>query len=214
MALGGFAGRRVHAECPRCGALERHRVQFLAIARVLGRWDPGGKSMLHVAPEPFLRTLLAPRFARYETADIEMRGVDHRADLRRLPFGNASYDLVFASHVLEHIVEDEAAIAEIRRVLKPAGIAVLPVPVVCQRTIEYPAPNPREAGHVRAPGPDYFEKYRRFFTRVEVFDSSSFSEVHQPYIYEDRTGWPTAEMPLRPPMAGVRHHDFVPVCYV
>ncbi|MGH9507921.1 MAG: class I SAM-dependent methyltransferase, partial [Terriglobales bacterium] len=109
--------------------------------------------MLHVAPEPFLRTLLAPSFARYETADIEMRGVDHRADLRRLPFPNASYDFVFASHVLEHIAEDEVAVAEIRRVLKPAGIAVLPVPVVSPRTIEYPAPNPREAGHVRAPGP-------------------------------------------------------------
>lgn len=170
--------------------------------------------MLHVAPEPFLRKLLEPRFARYETADIEMRGVDHHADLRCLPFRNASYDLVFASHVLEHIAEDEGAIAEIRRVLRPGGIAVLPVPVVAQRTIEYSAPNAHEAGHVRAPGPDYFEKYRQFFTRVEVFDSSTFSEVHQPYIYEDRAGWPTAEMPLRPPMAGIRHYDFVPICYV
>jgi uncharacterized protein (TIGR00255 family) len=49
--------------------------------------------------------------------------VDVRADLYALPFGDAEYDAVFASHVFEHIQNDGAAIAEVRRVLKVGGSA-------------------------------------------------------------------------------------------
>jgi hypothetical protein len=49
---------------------------------------------------------------------------------------------VFASHVLEHIPDDGLAIREIRRILVPDGIAILPVPLVSLKTIEYAEPNP------------------------------------------------------------------------
>ena len=39
------------------------------------------------------------------------------------------------------------------------------------RTIEYPAPNPNEANHVRAPGRDYFDCYSRVFSAVRVYAS-------------------------------------------
>lgn len=213
MDVTGFAGVRRHAECPRCGALERHRLQSLVLQRILAERDTAGMKALHFAPEKFLRRRLGARFGRYETADIEMRGVDHAADIRHLPFADASYDFVFASHVLEHVAEDRQAVAEIRRVLRAGGIAVLPVPVVCERTIEYAAPNPHEAGHVRAPGRDYFDRYRERFARVEVWSSEQFPEKYQLFAWEDRSVWPTAECPQRPPMAGERHADFVPVCY-
>ena len=170
--------------------------------------------MLHVAPEKFFRPMFSRRFCRYETADLFAKGVDHKVDIRNLPFEDATYDFVFASHVLEHIREDEKAIKEIRRVLRPNGIAVLPVPIVCEKTIEYPEANAYEAGHVRAPGVDYFDKYREYFARVEVWSSDSVPNKYQPFIYEDRARWPTAECPLRPPMEGRRHADFVPLCYV
>jgi SAM-dependent methyltransferase len=208
-----FAGRRWHAQCPRCGALERHRLQHLALARALGGLDTRSMRMLHFAPEKFFRARLAARFGRYETADIGMKGVDHRADIQNLPFLDATYDFVFASHVLEHVPDDRKAIAEIRRVLKPGGLAILPVPIVCEKTVEYPAPNPKESGHVRAPGVDYFQKYRAVFRRVDVFGSEDFPEINQPFVYEDRTRWPTADCPLRTPMPGARHSDYVPVCY-
>jgi SAM-dependent methyltransferase len=158
--------------------------------------------------------MFSARFAQYETADLFMSGVDHHVDIRDLPFEDATYDFVFASHVLEHIREDMRAIREIRRVLRPKGIAVLPVPIVCEKTIEYPDANPYEAGHMRAPGVNYFERYKECFERVEVWSSASVPEKWQPFIYEDRTSWPTRECPLRLPMQGYRHQDFVPVCYV
>ena len=183
------------------------------MSEVLGSLS-GRVKMLHVAPEKFFRQMFSERFDRYETADLFMEGVDHKVDIRTLPFEDATYDVVFASHVLEHIREDRMAISEIRRVLRPNGFAVLPVPIVCEKSIEYPDANPYEAGHVRAPGRDYFERYNEFFGRVEVWSSDSVAQKYQPFIYEDRACWPTAECPLRPPMQGRKHSDFVPICYV
>lgn len=211
--MSSFGGERKHAICPRCGSYERHRLQYLVLRDATGILHARGGRMLHVAPEKWLRKIFAEKFSRYETADLEMGGVDHRVDLRNLPFPEASYDFVFASHVLEHIREDTAAVKEIRRVLRPGGIAILPVPIVAERTVEYPAANPFEAGHVRAPGPDYFRRYEDFFGKVEVFNSAAFPQRFQVYVYEDRSTWPSAECPLRTPMSGERHADFVPVCY-
>ena len=209
-----FAGRRKHAVCPRCGALERHRIQYMVVMDLMKRVRFGEMKMLHIAPEKFFRAIFSRQFSKYETADLFMEGVDHKADIRNLPFPDGAYDFIFASHVLEHISEDRDAISEIRRVLRPGGVAILPVPIVCEKTIEYSEPNPFEGDHVRAPGPDYFDKYREYFRRVDVHRSDSFPENYQLFIYEDRSRWPTPECPLRPPMRGTRHMDFVPVCHV
>ena len=57
------------------------------------------------------------------------RGVDVlRADARELPLRTGSLDLVTAFDVLEHIEEDHLASAEITRVLRPGGTALIAVP--------------------------------------------------------------------------------------
>lgn len=142
-----------------------------------------------------------------------MKGVDHKVDICDLPFSDPSYDFVFASHILEHIAEDRKTVKELRRILRLDGIAVLPVPIVCEKTVEYPTPNPQEAGHVRAPGVDYLDKYREQFATVEVYSSDFFPQKFQPFVFEDRGQWPNAACPLRAPMRGERHCDYVPVCY-
>lgn len=207
-------GTRQHAQCPRCGALERHRLQYLVLSQVLQSRTCRSERLLHFAPEPFFRDMLRRRFGAYETADIDGRGVDHRVDIQHLPFSAATYDVVFASHVLEHVQDDQRAISEVRRILRPGGLAILPVPIVAAKTIEYPYPNGREFGHVRAPGPDYFQRYALYFDRVETIASDSLPARFQLFVYEDRSRWPTEDCPWRQPMQGDRHCDFVPVCYV
>ncbi|MEM8828129.1 MAG: methyltransferase domain-containing protein [Cyanobacteria bacterium P01_G01_bin.19] len=205
---------RKHALCPKCHALERHRIQYLVVDRLLEKMNTQNLSMLHFAPEDFFRNYFANKFGKYETADLYMTNVDHQVDLQNLPFSDRSYDFVFASHVLEHIPDDRQAIAEISRILKPGGIAVLPVPLVAETTIEYPEPNPNEEYHVRAPGLDYFDRYEPYFQKIDKISSDSLPSKYQLYIYEDRSGWPTKECPLRPTMLGEKHLDVVPVCYV
>jgi SAM-dependent methyltransferase len=51
-----------------------------------------------------------------------------RADLLALPFPDASFDVVMASEVLEHIPGDEMAMAEIARVVRPGGRVAVTVP--------------------------------------------------------------------------------------
>jgi ubiquinone/menaquinone biosynthesis C-methylase UbiE len=51
-----------------------------------------------------------------------------QGDAGALPFAAASFDRVYCSEVLEHVVDPRTAVAEIRRVLKPGGVAVLSVP--------------------------------------------------------------------------------------
>ena len=207
-------GLRKHAQCPKCDSLERHRLQYLVLNKVLNGVNTSELKMLHFAPEPFFREFFSKRFGQYETADLNMRGVDHNVDLQKLPFADQTYDFVFASHVLEHIRNDNKAISEIRRILKLNGIAILPVPLVAETTIEYPEPNPNEAYHVRAPGFDYFDRYKLRFSKVDTITSDLLPGVHQLFVYEDRSKWPTKECPLRLSMQGDKHIDIVPVCYV
>jgi ubiquinone/menaquinone biosynthesis C-methylase UbiE len=133
--------------------------------------------------------------------------------MRAIDLPDASFDVVFASHVLEHIDDDLAAINEVKRILKPGGIAILPVPVCVDKTIEYGAPNLAEDEHMRAPGLDYFDRYRSVFDRVDVYTSEDFPEKYQVWDHEDRTGYPRVEVPLRTAMTGTRHLDAVPVCH-
>ena len=207
-------GTRKHAQCPKCRALERHRIQYLVIDNLLAQIDTSSLSMLHFAPEVFFSNYFANKFGKYETADLYMPDVDRQVDIQDLPFADNSYDFIFASHVLEHIADDVKAISEICRVLKPSGIAVLPVPIVADTTVEYPEANPHEEYHVRAPGLDYFDRYEPFFQKIDKISSDSLPSKHQLYIYEDRSLWPTEESPLRPKMEGSKHLDIVPVCYV
>lgn len=176
-------GTRKYAACPKCGALERHRIQYLVLIQLAEKINFSQMSILHFAPEPFFREYFQNKFKEYTSADLFMENVDYKADLTKLPFEDGKYDFVFASHVLEHIKNDNIALSEIRRVLKPNGIAILPVPIVANETIEYPEPNPYEAGHVRQPGADYLERYSTYFTKVEKYSSNHFPSIYQIYIY-------------------------------
>lgn len=49
-------------------------------------------------------------------------------DATRLPFATGCFDVVIASEVIEHITDDETALAEFHRVLKPGGRLAVTVP--------------------------------------------------------------------------------------
>jgi SAM-dependent methyltransferase len=65
--------------------------------------------------------------------DTALFGTQIKPDLtvptcERLPFADASVDTVYSSHLLEHIVDYKAALAEWWRVVKPGGYLVLYLP--------------------------------------------------------------------------------------
>ncbi|MEO1087011.1 MAG: methyltransferase domain-containing protein, partial [Acidobacteriota bacterium] len=79
---------------------------------------------------------------------------------------------VLASHVLEHIVEDDVALAEVYRVLRPGGQAILPVPITSAGpTVDFGFVDPARNHHARECGPDYTERYLRAGFAVEEIGS-------------------------------------------
>jgi SAM-dependent methyltransferase len=51
-----------------------------------------------------------------------------RGDATNLPLADDSLDLVIAFDVLEHLQDDDAAVAEVRRILRPGGTYLVAVP--------------------------------------------------------------------------------------
>ena len=80
-------GYRKHAKCPKCKSMERHRLQFLVMEEVLERLKTKNCTMLHFAPEKIFEAYFSKRIGKYETADLEMEGVDYNVDLQDIPFG-------------------------------------------------------------------------------------------------------------------------------
>lgn len=62
-------------------------------------------------------------------AAARARGLDARqGGLEAIPFDDQSFDLVCLRHVLEHTPRPARALAEVRRVLRPGGVALIAVP--------------------------------------------------------------------------------------
>ena len=176
---------RWDARCPQCGSRERHRLTQLWIAEDGGN-KLDGKHILHFAPEKAVVRQMRDN-PLYETADLHQRGVMHRVDITQVPLPDASYDVVIAHHVLEHIDNDGQAMSELFRLLRPGGLAVLSVPINAtrQQTYENPlatSPEQRFAhfsgeDHKRFYGLDFAEPLVRAGFRVATFRVSPEDEV-------------------------------------
>jgi SAM-dependent methyltransferase len=55
-------------------------------------------------------------------------GPVHQGDVCAIPFAGSSFDCLLATDILEHVDDDEAALAEIARVLAPGGHVLITVP--------------------------------------------------------------------------------------
>ena len=206
-------GRRANAQCPKCWCSERHRTQSLVMDELATRFDFSSMSMLHVAPERFFTDRFTKEFGTYVTGDLHgLGGVDIDLDLTDSDLDDGSFDVVYASHVFEHIPNDRAAAETVHRILRPGGFAVLPVPIVVEHTIEFPEVVETEYGHVRAPGPDYFDRFSDLF-EIETFTSPQLDQRAQVWVYENRRRYPTNFAPYRTPTPGKRHIDIVPVLH-
>jgi SAM-dependent methyltransferase len=176
---------RWDARCASCGSRERHRLLWLWVTKDGGNYL-ADKRILHFAPEKALRRALAGNKG-YETADLRQAGVTHQVDITRLPMADGTYDVVIANHVLEHIDADRTAMAELHRVLRPNGIALLTVPLNPTRSATYENasitdPVGREA-HFNAPdhrrhyGLDFADRLQDVGFNVETFRLSQPEEV-------------------------------------
>ena len=60
--------------------------------------------------------------------DLRAPTIDVQGDAHNLPFPDTNFDCVVCADVLEHLRDPERAMEEMRRVLRPKGIAIVSVP--------------------------------------------------------------------------------------
>jgi SAM-dependent methyltransferase len=106
-----------------------------------------------------------------------------QGDALQLPFVDAEFDRVVAAEVLEHIPDDQAAIAELARVLRPGGTMAVTVPrwlpeKVCWALSD--AYHEVEGGHVRIyTGDELVAKLRD--AGLEYLGKDHVHGLHAPY---------------------------------
>lgn len=171
---------RREALCPICDSLERHRAAWMYFRRKTDLFDGKPKRLLHFAPElQMARRFRGTRRLGYVGADLNPRDNHLRLDIVDITFPDASFDVIYCSHVLEHVPDDRKAMSELYRVLKPGGWAVLQVPIKGDVTLEDPSitcPSERrrlfgQEDHVRQYGRDYRDRLREagFAVQVDLF---------------------------------------------
>lgn len=195
---GKFADDLWHARsiCPECGSQVRHRLLVATLNGLSSHKDLTeqalltGKDILHFAPERQLRQRVKNAAKRYVTADFDRGDTDWRLDISDMPsVKDAEFDVVICCDVLEHVPNDRAAFQEIRRILRPGGLAILTVPQKDSpaETDEDPsvtseAERERRFGqkdHVRIYGDDFKDRVAAAGFTVTCVRSSSFPEEAQ-----------------------------------
>lgn len=195
---------RSNALCPKCLALERHRLIWLYLKRKTDFFTKEAK-MLHVAPELcFMSRFESLENLEYITADIESPLAKVKMDIHEIPFEDNSVDIIFCNHVLEHVDDDMRALSEMRRVLKPGGWAILQVPFFYplpettyeDKTIIAPKEREKAFGqddHVRMYGEDYSARLagsgfqvveERFIDELSQEEKTRFALPDKEVIYK------------------------------
>ena len=165
------------ALCPYCLSVERYRL----LCRYLrDETDFGSKKirMLDIAPmwcfQEFCRSF---ENVEYVSIDIESPMAMQHMDIRYLEFRDELFDFLVCYHVLEHIDDDQKALGELFRVLKPGGWAIIQVPIFTERTIEREELSMEEADdllkydcHLRSYGMDFDRRLEAAGFQVEVVD--------------------------------------------
>ncbi|KQE95347.1 methyltransferase domain-containing protein [Acinetobacter lactucae] len=194
---------RKHAKCPKCGENERARLQYLVMKQFFENFKNIDAKILHIAPEIAMQKYFKSKFKNYISADKFRTNVDIQFDVLDIPFPDESFDIVFASHVLLYPHDDIKAISEMRRILNPNGIAIIPVPIFAEKTVDDYSGNAR---WTHQPGMDYFDRFRQFFPQVDLYYSNMFPEQYQLYMYDSQPKHPLA-------VDLIRREDIVPICY-
>lgn len=160
--------------CPWCYSHDRERHLFLFMQATDIFSFIAGKRVLHFAPELHLSGIIeAARPDVLVKCDLHPWMPDMvKVDLLEMPYMDSYFDLVIANHVLEHVNDDGRAVAEIVRVLKPGGYAILQTPYsnILEKTWDDPGIRSGQErleafgqeDHARLFGKDIFDRFAQY----------------------------------------------------
>jgi SAM-dependent methyltransferase len=184
------------------------QAKFRVLSRHVG--DPSRRRCLDLgADNGVLSHLFRAAGGEWTSADLSEKAVASirelvgervlRIDGRRLPFEDASFDLVVVIDMLEHVADDRALVAEIARVLRPGGDLVVNVPHAKRWSLARPLRNlagltDEWHGHLR-PGYDLGSLRALLDAEFEIIQHETYSKLFSElldialnYAYARRSG--------------------------
>lgn len=158
-------------ECPNCSSHERHRATYLYFKENAHLLTNKNK-VLHFAPEVQLQKIFKKCDIEYHPVDISDENwyIDEIVDIQDIPYENNYFDLIYCSHILEHVPDDKKAISELYRVLKPGGIALILVPIN-GIAFDLPYDETRTLEDEKYNTPELREKYYGQFDHLRLYGS-------------------------------------------
>ena len=167
-----------HSVCPHCNSRPRHRGLKILYEETLQRLE--NPKVIHFAPEPVFYPVFQSLGKDYQTTDFLLDDVDFpKEDIQNLTFNADSYDLALCNHVIEHVPEDDKAVAEVARVLKKNGLAIFTIPGNWKRHKTIAFNDLSFNGHFRDYGIDVTDLFSRSFSHVEVKDLADYNQGQQ-----------------------------------
>lgn len=105
--------RRQDIVCPICLSHDRHRLAWVFVNSSTDLNDGSPKKLLHFAPETeFERKFRSIPGVQYLSADLGSPHAMEESDITNIDWSEASFDIIYCSHVLEHVPEDRSAMRE------------------------------------------------------------------------------------------------------
>lgn len=160
-SAGRMKYKRPNAVCPQCAGRERDRVMHVFFAEKKEILKRQQCRVLHVAPEAcIVPHLMEIATGQYVSGDLIRTDVQVQFDIQELPFQESSFEVVYCSHVLQAVKNDDKSLKEIFRVLTHNGWAVINVPCRGAETREFHSGGDHEApaDFVRIYGSDFTAK--------------------------------------------------------
>jgi SAM-dependent methyltransferase len=113
--------------CPNCGSLARNRRLWDILS---SKFLNEKLNILDFSPSRCLYRILKNNPSiTYSSTDLSGDFLsDHKFDITNIDSQNETYDLIICYHILEHVENDNQAIKELYRILKPKGVCIVQTP--------------------------------------------------------------------------------------
>ena len=181
-------GRFKDVQCPYCSSAARQRLFWYYSAKNL--LSPPQR-VLHIGPGGVLHLISKMKALfgdGYVTVDLRHPAAMVKMDITNLAFPSEVFDIVYCSHVLEHVEgDDREAMQECRRVLRFGGSAIFQVPITGKKTFEdWTITDPSERrkvfgrkDHVRLYGLDFHDRLSDSGFQVETCRAEDLMEKEE-----------------------------------
>lgn len=122
-----FSLSRQDVICDFCRSAPRHRI--------IAEWAEQNiellkkSEILYFAPELSMSLWFGRHGIRVRTADLFDKRAELKLDITALDLPDASVDIVFCNHILEHVSDYRVALSELHRVIRKDGVLIISFPI-------------------------------------------------------------------------------------